>query len=548
MLKITIENESIEVNEGITYHELALEYEKKHNVMPYLVRVGDTIKELRRHVRNDETIEFLFFDSDTVKEAYTRTAIFILLKSIHEAYDKKVDAGLKFRVKNGYYFEIEDLEISEEKVALIKEFFDKNVNGKYFLQKTSYPKQEAINIFRNNNMKDAMLLFQYNYKPVINLRNIDYYMKYINGILLYDTSYIKYYELRKFKKGLLLIVPDTDDVTKITYNNPGEKIFSIHKVSVDWAKKLQINTVGKLNDAIANGKFNDLVIMTESYQDKLIGDIASSIKASGKKLILVSGPSCSGKTSFSHRLMYHMRAVELNPYPISCDDFFKERSETPKKPNGDYDFESIDAIDIKLLNNTLNSLLNKEEVALPRFDFEAGTKLFRNKTLKLEDNDVIIFEGIHCLNKKLLPNIDQSTVYKIYISALTEVCIDNANRIATSDLRLMRRLVRDQRTRGISPKTTLKLWKNVREGEENNIFPFQEEADILINSALIYEFSVLKLKALPMLFRLTEDKEVSETARRLIKILNYFLAVDTDIIPRYSIIREFIGNSALEVG
>ena len=548
MYKVTMGDNVIEVNEGATYHELALEYEKEHGVMPYLVRVDDTVKELRRHIRRDEKIEFLFFDNDTVRETYTRTAIFILLKSIYEAYDKKLDAGLKFRIKNGYYFEVEDEEITEEKLKLIKENFDKTVENKFFIQKTSYQKQDALDIFRKNRMEDAMLLFQYNYKPVINIRTIDYYVKYINGILLYDTSYITHYELRKFKKGIFLIVPDTKDVTKVEFTDPGEKIFNIHNVSVDWAKKLQINTVGKLNDSIARGNFNDLVIMTESFQDKLIGDIASEIKNSGKRLILVAGPSSSGKTSFSHRLMYHMRAVELNPYPVSCDDFFKERSETPVKANGEYDFETIDAVDIKLLNKTLNGLLNHEETVIPRFDFEIGTKTFKRTPLKLSDNDVIILEGIHCLNPALLSNVDQNSIYKIYISALTEVCIDNANRIATSDLRLMRRLVRDQRTRGISPKTTLKLWKNVREGEEKYIFPFQERADILINSALIYEFSVLKLKALPMLYRLTEDKEVSEIARRLIKILNYFLAVDTDVIPRYSIIREFIGNSVLEVG
>ncbi|MBO6119866.1 MAG: nucleoside kinase [Lachnospiraceae bacterium] len=548
MYKVTMGDNVIEVNEGATYHELALEYEKEHGVMPYLVRVDDTVKELRRHIRRDEKIEFLFFDNDTVRETYTRTAIFILLKSIYEAYDKKLDAGLKFRIKNGYYFEVEDEEITEEKLKLIKENFDKTVESKFFIQKTSYQKQDALDIFRKNRMEDAMLLFQYNYKPVINIRTIDYYVKYINGILLYDTSYITHYELRKFKKGIFLIVPDTEDVTKVEFTDPGEKIFNIHNVSVDWAKKLQINTVGKLNDSIARGNFNDLVIMTESFQDKLIGDIASEIKNSGKRLILVAGPSSSGKTSFSHRLMYHMRAVELNPYPVSCDDFFKERSETPVKANGEYDFETIDAVDINLLNKTLNGLLNHEETVIPRFDFEIGTKTFKRTPLKLSDNDVIILEGIHCLNPALLSNVDQNSIYKIYISALTEVCIDNANRIATSDLRLMRRLVRDQRTRGISPKTTLKLWKNVREGEEKYIFPFQERADILINSALIYEFSVLKLKALPMLYRLTEDKEVSEIARRLIKILNYFLAVDTDVIPRYSIIREFIGNSVLEVG
>lgn len=548
MLKISIGDTKLEVKEGVTYHELALEYEKEHGVMPYLVRVDNTIKELRRHVRDNENIEFLFFDNAEVKEAYVRTAVFILLKSIYEACDKNKDAGLKFRVKNGYYFEIEDTEITEENIQRIKEFFDKSVEKKIYIEKKSFEKQEALDIFKKNNMQDALLLFQYNYRPVINLRYIDYYVKYINGILLYDTSYVTNYELKRFKKGMLLILPDTDDVRNIEYKDPGEKLFNIQNTSADWARKLSINTVGKLNDAIANNNFNDLVIMTESYQDKTIGDIASLIKKANKKLVLVAGPSSSGKTSFSHRLMYHMRAVELNPYPISCDDFFKERSETPKKANGEYDFESINAIDIELLNNILTKLLNNEETFIPKFDFEAGTKKIRNKSLRLHENDVIIFEGIHCLNPALLPNINNESVYKIYISALTEVSIDNANRIATSDLRLMRRMVRDQRTRGISPKTTLKLWKNVREGEDNNIFPFQEEADILINSALIYEFSVLKLKALPMLYRLTEDSEVAETARRLIKMLNYFLAVDTDIIPKYSIIREFIGNSVLDVG
>ena len=423
----------------------------------------------------------------------------------------------------------------------------KIVEDKIFIKKISYQKNDAMKIFTEYKMEDARLLFRYNYRPVINLRKIDDYVKYINGSLLYDTSYVKYFEIRKFHNGLLLELPNNDDVMNVQYDIPGEKLFNIHNVSVNWAKKLRINTVGKLNESIADGKFNDLVIMMESFQDKQIGDIAEAILKSNKKLVFIAGPSSSGKTSFANRLMYHLRAVELNPVIISCDNFFVNRVDSPKKPNGEYDFEAIENVDIELLNKTLNELLQGNEADIPKFDFFLGEKKFGVNKLKIKKNDIVIFEGIHCLNPVLTPNVDSNNIFKIYIAALTEVAIDNANRISTSDLRLIRRIVRDNRARGHDPKKTIKMWKSVREGEEKYIFPFQEEADILFNSALIYEFSVLKIKVLPLLYRISEDPEVGETAKRLIKILNYFLGVDTDVIPRHSVIREFIGDSILDV-
>ena len=547
MFKINLENKIREVEEGSTYYQLALEYEKETGKKPFLIKANDVVKELRRHVRNNERLEFIYYDSDIVKEAYARTAIFIMLKTFYEIYGDKFDPALKFRIHNSYYFEFENNDIEENDVKKIADCFKSIVEKDYFIEKKSFAKQDALDIFDEKNMKDAKLLFKYNYRPVINLREIDGYIKYINGTLLRSTGYVRYYDIRKYNKGLLLALPKTDDIENVENSSVDEKLFNLHNVSVNWAKKLKINTVGKLNEQIAEGNFNDLVIMTESFQDKQIGDIASMIANSGKKLVFIAGPSSSGKTSFSRRLMYHLRALELIPHPISCDNFFKERSETPKTAHGLYDFESLGAVDVKLLNDTLNKLLKNEEAIIPQFDFAVGTKVFNDKPLKIDTNDIIILEGIHCLNKDLTPSIDQNNIFRIYVSALTEVSVDNANRIATSDLRLIRRLVRDQRCRGTSPKTTLCRWKNVREGEEKNIFPFQEEADVVFNSALIYEFSVLKLKALPELYKLSEDPDIGETAKRLIKILNYFLGVDTEIIPKHSLVREFIGGSVLDV-
>ena len=545
---INLENKEREVEDGSTYYQLALEYEKETGKKPFLIRANGIVKEIRRHVRNNEKLEFVYYDNDIVKEAYARTAIFVMLKTLYEVYGDKAEAALKFRIHNAYYFEFEDTEIKEEDIPKIVDCFKKIVEKDYFIEKKSYAKQEALDVFDKKNMKDAKLLFKYNYRPVINLREINGYIKYINGMLLRSTGYISHYDIRKYHNGLLLALPKTDDINNVASNAVDEKLFNLHNVSVNWAKKLKINTVGKLNEQIAEGVFNDLVIMTESFQDKQIGDIASMIAKSGKKLVFIAGPSSSGKTSFSRRLMYHLRALELIPHPISCDDFFKERMETPKNEKGEYDFESLDAVDVKLLNDDLNKLLNHEEVQLPQFDFAVGTKIFGNNKLRINENDIVILEGIHCLNKNLTPNIDVNNIFRVYVSALTEVSIDNANRIPTSDLRLLRRLVRDRRTRGTSPKETLRRWKSVREGEEKNIFPFQEEADVVFNSALIYEFSVLKIKALPDLYKLSEDPEVGETAKRLIKILNYFLGVDTEIIPKHSLVREFIGGSALDVG
>ncbi len=545
MINIKVAGKDLELNERVSYYDLSKLYES-NNKTPFLVKINRDVKELRRKAKDGEEIEFLYYDNSIVKLAYARTAILIMLKAIHDVF-KDAEAALKFKVQGSYYFEIKGRTLDDKAVQQIMDAYDKVVKSETVIKKLEYSKSDASKILEENQMDDVNLLFKYIYKPTIKLRYIGNYVRYINGELLYHTGMVKYYKIKQYKKGLLLFVSTTDDESQVEEKAIGDKEFDTLNASTNWARKLGINTVGVLNSHIADETFDDLVIMTESYQDKQIGDIAEVVKKSKKRLIFIAGPSSSGKTSFSHRLAYHLRALDLKPQLMACDNFFKERVDTPKDENGEYDFEIVEAMDVKLLSETLKRLLNGEEVEIPRFDFASGVKVFEGNKTRLNEGGVLILEGIHCLNPALVPLIDQNDIFKIYVSALTEVSIDNANRISTSDLRLIRRLVRDIHLRKINPKSTLLRWNSVRRGEEKSIFPYQERADIFFNSALIYEFSVIKDKAIAKLFTIADDEEVGMVARRLIKILNFFLGADSIAIPSHSILREFLGNSILEV-
>lgn len=545
MIKIKVNGKDIEIDERKSYYELSKSFGRDGKT-PYLVKINRDVKELRRRAKDGEDIEFLYYDSNIVKLAYARTAILVMLKAIHDVYED-ADAALKFKIQNSYYFEIKGMKMDDQIANSIIESYDKVVKSETIINKLEYSKSDASKILEENQMYDVKLLFKYIYKPTIKLRYIGNYVRYINGELLYHTGMIKYYKIKRYKDGLILYVPTSDDERQVKENLIGDKEFDTLNASTNWARKLKINTVGVLNSHIADDTFDDLVIMTESYQDKQIGNIAEEFIKSNKKMIFIAGPSSSGKTSFSNRLAFHLRAMDLKPHLVSCDNFFKERVDNPKDENGEYDFETIEAVDTGLLNDTLQKLLQGEEAEIPRYNFEAGVKEFKGNKIKLDENSVLILEGIHCLNPALVPNINQKDIFKIYVSALTEVSIDNANRISTSDLRLIRRLIRDIHLRKINPKDTLLRWNSVRRGEEKSIFPYQERADIFFNSALIYEFSVIKDKAIAKLFTIADDEEVGMTARRLIKILNFFLGVDSTAIPAHSILREFLGNSILEV-
>ena len=345
-----------------------------------------------------------------------------------------------------------------------------------------------------------------------------------------------------------MALPTRNAPDEVPEFKPQHKLFNVLKESTNWGNMLNVDTVGALNDAIATGNISELILVQEALQEKKIADIAEEIASKpDKKFIMIAGPSSSGKTTFSHRLAVQLKAHGLKPHTIECDNYFVERENTPKDKDGNYNFECLEAIDINLFNEQMTALLRGETVEIPTFNFKTGKKEYKGNKLTLGSDEILVIEGIHCLNDKLSANIPMENKFKIYISALTQLNIDEHNRIPTTDGRLIRRMVRDARTRGSDAKRTLQMWDSVRRGEEENIFPYQESADVMFNSALIYELAVLKQSAEPLLFGISKDEPEYYEAKRLLKFLDYFLGINSEDIPKNSIIREFIGGSIFKV-
>ncbi len=362
-----------------------------------------------------------------------------------------------------------------------------------------------------------------------------------------STGYLKYFSLFKYESGFVLQLPVRSKPKIVPEFKPQNKLFEVLKQSDDWGVMLGMDTVGGLNDAIASGEIADMMLVQEALQEKNIAKIAEQIKSNDKKFVLIAGPSSSGKTSFSHRLSIQLKAMGLNPHPIALDNYFVDRKYTPRDEFGNYDFECLEAVDVEQFNEDMVRLLNGETVPMPTFDFIDGKREYRGNVMALKDNDVLVIEGIHGLNPKMSERLPNDSKFKIYISALTQLNVDEHNRIATTDGRLIRRIVRDARTRGHSAEKTIAMWDSVRRGEENNIFPYQEEADAMFNSALIYELSVIKPHVEPLLFAIPRDSKEYQEAKRLLKFLDYFLGVSSENIPNNSILREFVGGSCFPV-
>ena len=363
-----------------------------------------------------------------------------------------------------------------------------------------------------------------------------------------DTSYLKYFELHPYDEGFVLQFPTVSEPEKVPPFVPQNKVFRVLKESAKWGDLLGISTVGDLNDCISQGGLHPLIMTQEALQERKIAEIASQIAADhSRKFIMIAGPSSSGKTTFSRRLSIQLSAAGLKPHPISVDNYFVEREQTPRDANGDYNFECLEAMDIELFNQQMCDLLAGKTVELPYFNFKTGKKEYNGDYLTMGEDDILVIEGIHCLNDKLSHSLPRESKFKIYISALTQLNVDEHNRIPTTDGRLIRRMVRDARTRGASAARTISMWPSVRRGEEENIFPYQEEADVVFNSALIYELSVLKQYAEPLLFGIDREAPEYLEAKRLLKFLDYFLGVDSTNIPDNSLVREFIGGGCFRL-
>lgn len=549
--QVKIGDEIKKYPKGTTYGEIAKEYQFQYEEQIALVVRNGKIRELFKKVDKDCTIEFLTLADDAGHKTYVRTATLVLMKAITEVVGAEHIRKIKmeFALGNGYFCSKDgDFTFTQELVSKVKEKMQEYVDKDILIFKKSMPLDDAIALFEKNNMTDKKSLFKYRGNSTVNVYNLDGYYDYYYGYMLPSTGWVKYFDVQLYEDGIVLVLPRKKTPTLIEPFEPLPKLYKTMTTTSDLNGKLGIDTVGDLNDRIRNGGFLDMMLVQEALQERRIGEIASEIAArEGVKFVMIAGPSSSGKTTFSHRLSVQLSTHGLRPHPIGIDDYFVDRELTPKQPNGDYDFECLGAIDIKKFNDDMCALLAGERVEIPHFNFITGKREYKGNFKQLGPDDILVIEGIHGLNDKMSYALPKESKYKIYISALTTLNIDEHNRIPTTDGRLLRRMVRDARTRGASAKKTIQMWPSVRRGETENIFPFQESADAMFNSALVYELSVLKQFAEPLLYSIEPGEPEYFEAVRLLKFLSYFLGVSTEDLPKNSIVREFVGGSCFHV-
>lgn len=548
---VTIDGGSKEVERGTTYEAVVKEYQPAYDNMIAAVAANGRIRELFKKINRDCTITFFTWKDNVGHKTYVRTATMLFFKAVFDVFGavSARECRLEFAIGHGYYIDPGDkIAANAENVEKIKKRMQELVDaGAPFMKKTC-PLDEAMDIFKTQGMKDKEKLFHYRMNSQVNLYQIDGYYDYYYGYMLPNAGYVKYFDLIPYGKGFMLLLPTRNNPLEVEPFKEQKQLFETMLVSEDWGTKIGIENVGDLNDEICRGSMNEFILMQEAEQERKIGEIAKEIVSrSNVKFVMIAGPSSSGKTSFSHRLSVQLRTLGKKPHPIALDNYFVDRQFTPRDENGDYNFECLEAIDIKQFNEDMCKLLAGERVELPTFNFKIGKREYLGDYKQLGPDDILVLEGIHGLNDKMSYALPKESKFKIYISALTSLNIDGHNRIPTTDGRLLRRMVRDARTRGSDARRTIQMWPSVRKGEEENIFPFQEDADVMFNSALVYELAVLKQYAEPLLFQIPKDAPEYYEAKRLLKFLSYFLNVTSESLPNNSICREFTGGSCFNV-
>lgn len=548
---VTIGDEKREYAGGTPFQEIAKEYQKRVGHEILLVSADGRLRELHKTLKEDCKLEFITAADRAGYLSYQRSALFLLLKAFYDVAGKENVSKLTvwFSMGNGLYIEPEGaLNLNAELLNEVKKEMERLVALNLPILKRSENTDDAVELFHRHGMYDKVKLFFYRRASRVNIYSIENFEDYFYGYMVQSTGYVKYFDLQLYDEGFVLLLPPRRTPEQLLPLNPRRKLFEVQKESEQWGKKLGVFNVGTLNESISQGRMGELILMQEAIQEKKIGDIAERIASSEKnKLVMIAGPSSSGKTTFSHRLSIQLGALGLKPHPIAVDDYFVNRINSPRDEEGNYDYEALECIDVKQFNEDMTALLNGERVELPRYNFVSGVREYKGDFLHLGEDDILVIEGIHCLNDKLSYSLSKESMFKIYISALTQLNIDEHNRIPTTDGRLIRRMIRDARTRGSSAQVTISMWDSVRRGEERNIFPFQEEADVMFNSALLYELSILKQYAEPILYSVPRDSAEYPEAKRLLKFLDYFLGVSSERIPQNSILREFIGGSCFRV-
>lgn len=551
MISVTVGNVEYEYEDGTTIYEIAKDFKNYYDNDIILAVCNDKLCELSRVLTDNSKIRFITTANHVGNECYKRSVAFMMLKAFYKIADKSSfdKISIEYSVSKGFYCKvIGNIQINKTFLSKLKKEMDALVKRDILITKETVSTTKAIQKFKRYGMEDKVRLLRYRRASSVNVYKMEGFEDYFYGYMAYSTGILKYYELIPYDEGFVLQLPVRSEPKKVPEFLPNNKVAMALKESAKWAEMLGVSTIGQVNDKITDGTINNIMMVQEALQEKNIADIASDI-ASRKdvKIVMIAGPSSSGKTSFCHRLSIQLMAQGLKPHPISTDNYFVNREDTPIDADGKPDYEVLETVDVELFNRQMSELLEGKRVELPQFDFVDGKREYKGDFLQLGPDDVLVIEGIHCLNDKMSYNLPNENKYRICVSALTSLNVDEHNRISTSDLRLLRRIVRDVRTRGASAETTIEMWKRVRRGEEKYIFPFQDSADAVFNSAMVYELSVIKVYAEPALFSVPEGTDEYLEAKRLLKFLDYVLALPKEHVPSNSILREFVGGSVFPV-
>lgn len=536
---------SQKVEIGSTLFDVFSSFDLKMTHGPVSARVNNKVEGMHYRVYNSKDVEFLDMNSASGSRAYTRTLFFVLCKAVQDIYPN-TDVVIDIPVSNGFYVDIRlGRPVVDEDMNILRRRMQEIIDSKMPIRRFTVPTEEAIALFQEKGDVEKVKLLRTSGSIYTTYYKIGEYVDYYYGTLLTNTSQLYLFGLEKYYDGMLLRIPSVSNPDELGEMTRQDKMFDIFKEHHRWQEILGIRTVGDFNQAIDAGHATDIINISEALQEKKLAKIAEEIASrEGVKLVLLAGPSSSGKTTSCKRLSIQLAVNGLKPLQISLDDYFVDRDKTPKDENGEYDFESIYALNLDLLNEQFNALFRGEEVELPKYDFPSGKSVKSGKKLKLEPNNVLVVEGIHALNPELTAHIPEEQIFRVYASALTTILLDNHNYIPTTDNRLLRRIIRDYKYRGVSAQETIRRWPSVRAGENKWIFPFQENADAMLNTAMLYELSVIKMQAEPLLQQVPENCEEFAEAYRLLKFLKYFKGIPYNNLPPTSLLREFLGGSS----
>lgn len=540
MIKATVNQSIYEVKEGTTLSDLAKQVQLPQEPIILLAYMDGKLRELFTPMTKDCHVRFVTLKEQAGYMAYKRTATLMFLKACEDLLGTGATTkiALDYSIGNSIFCDfLEDRVIDEAFARSIQKRMEELAKANLPITKRSLDTDQAAKYFDRIGFKGKKELFQFRRESKMNIYSLDGYDNYFYGYMAPSTGYISAFLVSAYQHGVVLQIPKRKQTEEIVPFTPQPKLFHVMQRSREWTKTMGVDTVGALNDEITHGNINHLILLQEGLQEKLLADIADEIVSKNKRIILIAGPSSSGKTTFSHRLSIQLQIAGLTPHPVSMDDYFLDRELSPRDENGNYNFETIASLDVDLLTKHINQLLDGEEIDVPSYNFITGKREYHGHKLKIGEKDVLVMEGIHGLNGTLTNEIPEDAKYRIYVSALNQINLDEHNRIPSSDGRLLRRIVRDAMTRGNDARETISRWDSVRKGEEDNIFPYQEEADVMFNSAQIYEIAVLKQYAEPLLFAVPRDCPEYQEAKRLLKFLEYFLNIPSEAIPKTSLFR-----------